>query len=292
MKNIIFTQFLVYGFICLSATAIAQTQSENIASIKPTQTSSQSDSTATAQRTIERLSRLNRELQLLQASSRKSSSDSPDTDSNVDSMNLFDQSEIKQLPEFRTESRVDGITQRIDLLKDLIARQRAAAEAAKQKTQPPMLVPTQPEPAPLELESAPKQPQPQPTEPMLAPEPNIEGLQVLSTPVNSFELANSLYATGNYSEALKSYELLLADETVPVDRDWLQLFAANCYRQQKEISTAENLYRDVAASKAQAYPSDQAKWYLDHLTRRKQIAAEMQIIDAELQSLNPKQEQK
>ena len=60
--------------------------------------------------------------------------------------------------------------------------------------------------------------------------PLPDGIQVIANPVNSFELANSLFATGSYSQALKSYESLLQEDVSEHDRNWLRCLAASCYR--------------------------------------------------------------
>lgn len=225
-----------------------------------------------------------------------------------------------------TDARVQAINQRISLIRDLLDRQNAAAEAAALATRSAATVPapalstppSEPESqsqTELELKHSsipvvahsgdhdvpPVESQPAdesshspelPVTESVAGTPLAEGVKVLSTPVNSFELANSLYATKNYSQALKSYEALLVDETQAVDRDWLRCLAANCYRIQGDIPRAEKLYRGVAASRANSYPTDHSKWYLDHLARRKKITTEIQFIDADLQTFFPSEKPK
>ncbi len=232
----------------------------------------------------------------------------------------------RRFNQLMTDARVQAINQRIGIIRELLDRQNAAAEAAALATRPVATVPapalaaptsepesqSHPEPElkhssipvaahsgehdvpPVESKPADEgshSPEPPATEPV-AGTPLAEGVQVLSTPVNSFELANSLYATKNYSQALKSYEALLVDETQAVDRDWLRCLAANCYRIQGDIPKAEKLYRGVAASRANSYPTDHSKWYLDHLARRKKITAEIQFIDADLQTFFPSEKPK
>lgn len=233
---------------------------------------------------------------------------------------------VRPVNQLITDARVQAINQRIGIIRDLLDRQNAAAQAAEAAALATRSAVTVPAPA---LSAPPSEPEPEsqsqtelelkhPSIPVVAhsgehdvppvesqpadegshsPElpatepvagtPLAEGVKVLSTPVNSFELANSLYATKNYSQALKSYEALLVDETQAVDRDWLRCLAANCYRIQGDIPKAEKLYRGVAASRANSYPTDHSKWYLDHLARRKKITAEIQFIDADLQTFFP-----
>ncbi len=240
--------------------------------------------------------------------------------------------DVRPVNQLITDARVQAINQRIGIIRDLLDRQNAAAEAAEAAEAAALATrsaATVPAPA---LSAPPSEPESQPqtelelkhssipvaahsgehdvppvvsqpadegshsselpvTEPV-AGTPLAEGVKVLSTPVNSFELANSLYVTKNYSQALKSYEALLVDETQAVDRDWLRCLAANCYRIQGDIPKAEKLYRGVAASRANSYPTDHSKWYLDHLARRKKITAEIQLIDADLQTFFPSEKPK
>jgi tetratricopeptide (TPR) repeat protein len=116
---------------------------------------------------------------------------------------------------------------------------------------------------------------------------HADGIQVLSNPVNSFELANSLYATGSYSQALKSYESLLQEDVSEYDRNWLLCLSANCYRLQGDRSKAESLYREVISTREKSYAADYSQWFLDHLTNKKQIQEELRLLTGELDTLAP-----
>lgn len=107
-----------------------------------------------------------------------------------------------------------------------------------------------------------------------------EGVPITSSPVNSFELANSLFLTRHYSQALRSYEELLSTNTDGIDQAWLRLLTGHCYRILGDGPAAERLYREVTSIKPPGYPHDHARWYLNHLSRRKQIESELeQIVD-------------
>ncbi len=116
------------------------------------------------------------------------------------------------------------------------------------------------------------------------------GFQLVSLPANSLELGNSLFSIGNFSQALRSYENLLQDEKNPVDRAWIKSFAANCYRLQGNVTTAEKLYREVAGARMNVFAADQAQWYLDFTGRRKQMIADLKAIDEELKPLAEKRD--
>lgn len=200
--------------------------------------------------------------------------------------------------------RVKAIEQRIGILKEIMARKHAAAEAAASR-------------ANLEAAAADKQAKSsdspdstnlsaskeggnvtadltadegpalveQPSHPERSTSP-LEGIEIATSPLNSMELANSLFVTGRYAQALKGYEALLSSESEQLDRDWLRCLTANCYRILGQLPEAEKLYREVVSSKRFSYPADHSKWYLDHLTRRKQLQAQMQAIHSELGALS------
>ncbi len=211
-----------------------------------------------------------------------------------------------QLEEFR----VRAIYDRIDLIKEVMARKQALAElengssssmessTGNKEAPSPMMdvlhlpdrgdgsgVPAVPR-VPGESASGPDELNPTPATESDASKA-FQGVPVISSPVNSLELANSLFMTQHYAQALKCYEALLNDESGAIDRDWLRCLAANCYRVRHEWAKAERLYRDVSSSRARSYPADHSKWYLDHLTRRKKIQSEIDQLASELQPFEP-----
>jgi hypothetical protein len=215
--------------------------------------------------------------------------------------------------------RIKSIEQRIDIIKEVMRNKQAAAKAA---TEAASLAERKAaaEPAPGADESIPagkssstladSSPSPNPpkahaveaansgspmttdsgaeekghsnTKPAIDP---LESIDIGTSPLNSMELANSLFITGHYAQATRGYETLMNDKTLAtLDSDWLRCLAANCYRAQGQIAAAEKLYREVVASREKSYASNHAKWYLDHLTRKKKIRAELDALQAELQS--------
>jgi tetratricopeptide (TPR) repeat protein len=204
--------------------------------------------------------------------------------------------------------RIQAIQQRIEILKEMMARKQAAAAAATSPSASHAPPATLTDPAMLAGESSTNDPSPgenragaaSSTEfenknkshsPSAFSNP-LEGLEISTSTMNSLELANSLFVTGHYSQALKGYEALLSTESAGLDRDWLRCLAANCQRVLGQFGQAERLYREVVSSKKDSYPGDHSKWYLDHLTRRQQLQAQIQTIDAELESLTRHVQQK
>ena len=205
--------------------------------------------------------------------------------------------------------RVETIHQRIRQLKAILEKERSAAEANRRRASqlkannsPPVIPSSAPSAelnppeskavaAPVIAQTDIKIVQPKAIEqdselpPTANPLP--DGIQVLSNPVNSFELANSLYATGSYGQALKSYESLLQEDVSEYDRNWLLCLSANCYRLQGDRSKAESLYREVISTREKSYAADYSQWFLDHLTNKKQIQEELRLLTGELDTLAP-----
>jgi tetratricopeptide (TPR) repeat protein len=187
------------------------------------------------------------------------------------------------------ELRVQSIQQRIEVLKHELARRHSEEQGpANESPSPgddPNASPTNPSTSapPAEHDShSHAQTDSHESENKSA---SASGFKLVSMPANSMELGNSLFSTGNYSQALRSYESLLQDEKNPVDRAWIKCFAANCYRLQGNVSAAEKLYREVAGARMNVYAADQAQWYLDFVGRKKQVIADLRLIDEELQPL-------
>ena len=233
--------------------------------------------------------------------------------------------------------RVRGIEQRIDILKDLIARQaaaeqaRLAAEASdKQKTDsqlqpnqspsgasPPVVDSNSNLSLPSELSqsgsdtaagspSAPntrglsgqatelndptgheKQSANRVVDTSATDSNDWTGIPLTSSPINSLELANSLFRSGHYSQAIKSYQDLLDRNPEQVDKSWLKLLAANCFRVLGDQTTAERLYREVTSLKEKSYAHDHARWYLNYLAQRKKVEAQWHAIEREIMSYQP-----
>ena len=186
------------------------------------------------------------------------------------------------------ELRVQSIQQRIEVLKNELNRRQAEErqlekEATDMVLDPPSIPTKSPDSTTAgdQTSHSPSHSEVQDGENKSAA---ASGFQLVAMPANSLELGNSLFSTGNYSQALRSYESLLQDEKNAVDRAWIKCFAANCYRLQGNVSAAEKLYREVAGAKVNVYAADQAQWYLDYVGRKKQVVADLKLMDEELQA--------
>ncbi len=205
---------------------------------------------------------------------------------------------LKAILEKRNTDAKKAKTSQLEMDK-IIASMKAEAAMMSPSVDPPVplkepvateLTPLRPSnPDPETMPSAESLPETSPTDTAQTGTIHTEidspkGVQIISTPVNSFELANSLLTTKNYNQALKSYQALLKEENSLHDTNWIRCLMANCYRMKGDNSKAESLYRDVLESKEKSHTAVYAKWFLDHLTQRQKLSEQLQTLDNELQA--------
>ncbi len=116
--------------------------------------------------------------------------------------------------------------------------------------------------------------------------PKYVGETVVPSAVDPLELANSLFQTGNYDLALKTY-LAVADKVdKPQDAIWTDYFVASCHRILVDLPAAEKGYRALVESRRPTRPVEAARWWLDNVERRKSIAATLNDLDASLKAVS------
>jgi len=116
--------------------------------------------------------------------------------------------------------------------------------------------------------------------------PKYVGETVVPSAVDPLELANSLFQTGNYDLALKTY-LAVADKLdKPQDVIWTDYFIASCQRILGDLPAAEKGYRTLVESRRPTRPVEAARWWLDNVERRKSIASTLNELDASLKTVS------
>lgn len=93
---------------------------------------------------------------------------------------------------------------------------------------------------------------------------DVEATEVLSGPVNSLALGQSLYRTKNYEAALKAFNNVDVANMEPADRSWLELMKAMCHRRLDKTADSEAILRTLANDKSGDYPVSAAQWWLKH----------------------------
>lgn len=116
--------------------------------------------------------------------------------------------------------------------------------------------------------------------------PKYIGETVVPSAVDPLELANSLFQTGNYDLALKTYLAVSDKVDKPQDAIWTDYFVASCYRILGDLPAAEKGYRALVESRRPTRPVEAARWWLDNVERRKSIAATLNDLDASLKAVS------
>ena len=199
------------------------------------------------------------------------------------------------------QDRLDSIQSRIKLLKRLMNEAQVASEIQSSNADKRLADPASPagekkiEPlaeaetlpgiaerlaAPSETES-----RTAPNKKAAIPPPTMSGTPVTTEPINSFELGNSLFLTGNISAARKSYQRNLKQAQSPLEDAWLRCLIGCCYRLEGDLKNAELKFREVTRHKSPSYPGDYAKWSLQYVDRKRKTQEEFLAIESEIETL-------
>lgn len=116
--------------------------------------------------------------------------------------------------------------------------------------------------------------------------PKYIGEAVVPSAVDPLELANSLFQTGNYALALKTYLAVAEKLDKPQDAIWTDYFIASCHRILGNLPAAEKGYRGLVESRRPTRPVEAARWWLDNVERRKSIAATLGELDSSLNTVS------
>ena len=121
-----------------------------------------------------------------------------------------------------------------------------------------------------------------------------------SKPVAAYELAKSLFMSGNISEAERQFERLKEEDPNNFAQNaWAQLLLANSYRLKGKIDQAQVIYRQIIASKKH-FSKDQplppvilaADWYLAHSEKMKIMFKNLDQLEQQIELIeerrNPK----
>ncbi|MEM6470362.1 MAG: hypothetical protein AAF802_12470 [Planctomycetota bacterium] len=114
---------------------------------------------------------------------------------------------------------------------------------------------------------------------------SVTGSQVLPQPANTFALGQSLFRTGNYESALKSFRAAEAASLSPSERTWLDLLIALCEHRLGRTSEAMGRLREVANTKSSDYPIRVSKWWLQHAEASNETKVKWDALSSELNLL-------
>lgn len=197
------------------------------------------------------------------------------------------QPDLPAAPQKNDEFDPSDIFYRIDLLnrikRDKSMTDQMKTQAANQimgtaqpEPNPKLIVEARPIPQPTKMESqigAPNlNPMPEPMNmankpaenPLSNPLTNQNADRILPEPVDTFEMANSLFQTGRISTALDAYEAVDVNSLTAFDAAWLRFMIANCKRRLGEVTKATRVYRDLSEEKDSANLVQASQWWLKH----------------------------
>lgn len=162
-----------------------------------------------------------------------------------------------------------------------VLQQRRQTEAESQPAAPEPAVPSTPPPeAPAPLPSAQSSSPPMPAAPAeLFPQPIVEG------PIDRLSLADSLFATKDAELALQMYEQIEPESVAPEDQQWITYQIAGCYRRLGNFAEAEQRYRRLAGMTDGGWYASQSRWWLDAITTRKSLEADLQRVTNTIQTM-------
>ena len=178
-----------------------------------------------------------------------------------------------------TNERIQSIQERITMIRQLVEQNERlrAMEKAQQRQPNPVQEVSESRMRNLEVE-VPQPPSQQLTNKEMIPvAPPVDTVPFeQSKPIDSLELANSLFHSGNYQQALKNYEDYMENSAPQaLDDYWAVFMLASSHRATGNLSTAEARYRDLVGKSDSQDPSeipiDHAMWMLGHLSKRKQL---------------------
>lgn len=209
--------------------------------------------------------------------------------------------EISQPPNTNSldTDRINSINERISLLKRLADEERRkaaenASEFANEAPKTPAMesnlpVPETQQQSEIFDSQMQNEPPPETFVPTLPPpDPMAKqaaaATKVVNQPLDSFELGNSLFMTGNYSAANKSYNTIL-DGATASDEVWLRCMIGCNFRLLGELQKAEDAFRKASNSRErESYAVDYARWSLAYIEAKRKSQEEFSLIEQSIDS--------
>ncbi len=185
-------------------------------------------------------------------------------------------------------SDADGIRRKLELLKSVMS-QRASGDSPMNSpsTIPAAELPPAPTP-PSDPVVSPTDPGPPPdnsaAQPRATPDFKMDE-SLIRTPVDALELAGSLFATGNYPLALKTWRSIDDQIADPHERQWLDYFVASSLRITGAQDEAAATYRELSSSGQSGYPVTAAAEWIKWIERRKRSEEVGNQVIAAIESL-------
>ncbi len=134
------------------------------------------------------------------------------------------------------------------------------------------------------LQADPDQPQTVSTEPSVD-DASDWGTRIATEPVDSIELASSLFMTGNYEGAKKTCQARLRSEVDPDLEAWLRCMIGCCERIMGDYANAEASFRDITNNRPESYPVDYARWNLGYIRQRQEMQQQFENVTSSMDAI-------
>jgi hypothetical protein len=198
-----------------------------------------------------------------------------------------------QLNELDKADRIDQLQDQLKALRNLLDR-RPLPPAAPPEPEPPV-VPAPPEPGipaapdhPMHEEADSPGPGASPAELTESSPPAPHDLfpeGIVDGPVDRLALADSLFASGQIDLALQTYQQVDPTALTGEDRLWIEFQLASCHRRLQDYPEAERRYRQIAGHQNGGLFATQSRWWLDAMTSRRTLEADLKRVAQSLQTL-------
>jgi hypothetical protein len=206
-----------------------------------------------------------------------------------------------QLNELDKADRIDQLQDQLRALRRLLDRRRTLPPAAVPDPEKPG-VPTPPQPG---IPDTPTLAEPDPqhdgpdspghgtlpaelTEAAPAAHDGHTSLfpdAIVDGPIDRLALADSLFAGGQIDLALQTYQEVDSTALTGEERLWIEFQLASCHRRLRDFPEAERRYRQLAGQMDGGLYAAQSRWWLDAMTTRRALEADLQRVSQSLQSL-------
>ena len=190
---------------------------------------------------------------------------------------------------------VSQIRERIKLLKRLRKEQQPRSQPSVNQLRP-LPVPRNAEPAESTPSSDPVEPtlpaieknitaETMPAEDTEAAAPVISATQVMTSPVDSMKLGESLYRTKNYTAALKAFKSVDLKGMPKSDQAWCDLMKALCQLRMGDIDKAQEALRTLANSTDPDFSVTAARWWLKQTKINSETRPMLSTMSTEINAL-------
>ncbi len=107
----------------------------------------------------------------------------------------------------------------------------------------------------------------------------------LDGPIDRLGLGDNLFALGEFGLALQTYQQIDQSALEREDTHWVQYQVAGCLRHLDKPSEAADQYRKLAADRTAGRLAVLARWWLDRMTDRAILEADLQKFQQQIDSL-------